>query len=157
MFEVGDKIAYPMHGAGTIVKIDEQEVLGKKKKYYYASLPYSKLNVMIPMDNSEKIGVRSIIDKDEIDKVLDVLGEESEPMPANWNRRERANKEKLQTGDIFIAAGVVRDLVRSDREKRLSTGERKILSNAKQIVESELVLSGGYSMKEADDLVESHI
>ena len=112
---------------------------------------------MVPVQNSEMVGVRSLIEADEIEKVFDVLKAKSEPMPSNWNRRDRANRDKLQTGDIFVAAGVVRDLVRRDRKKRLSTGERKLLSTAKQILESELALAGGYTMAEADKLVESHI
>ena len=111
----------------------------------------------MPVENSAAIGVRPIIGPDDIGEVFKVLEAESEPMSTNWNRRDRANKEKLQTGDIYIAASVVRDLVRRDRVKRLSTGERKLLGTAKQILESELVVAGGYTMAEADELVESHI
>lgn len=157
MFQVGDSIAYPMHGAGTITKIEDKEVLGEVHRYYHVSLPYSKMHVMVPVESSGAIGVRAVIDKSEIAAVFDVLQRESEPMPSNWNRRYRENTEKLKTGDIYVVAGVVRNLVRSDREKRLSTGEKKLLGNAKQILESELVLAGNYTLDEADELVESHI
>lgn len=157
MFQVGDSIAYPMHGAGTITKIEDKEVLGEVHRYYHVSLPYSKMHVMVPVESSGAIGVRAVIDKSEIAAVFDVLQRESEPMPSNWNRRYRENTEKLKTGDIYVVAGVVRNLVRSDREKRLSTGEKKLLDNAKQILESELVLAGNYTLDEADELVESHI
>ena len=157
MFQVGDNIAYPMHGAGTITLIDEKEVLGETHKYYHVTLPYSKMTVMIPVDNSDRIGVREIIDQEQIQGVLDVLESDTDPMPTNWNRRFRENTEKLKTGNIYTVAGVVRNLVRSDRTKKLSTGEKKLLSNAKQILESELVLAGGYTLEDADELVESHI
>lgn len=157
MFQVGDNIAYPMHGAGTITLIDEKEVLGETHKYYHVTLPYSKMTVMIPVDNSDRIGVREIIDQEQIQGVLDVLESDTDPMPTNWNRRFRDNTEKLKTGNIYTVAGVVRNLVRSDRTKKLSTGEKKLLSNAKQILESELVLAGGYTLEDADELVESHI
>ncbi|WP_456079986.1 CarD family transcriptional regulator, partial [Mogibacterium sp.] len=101
--------------------------------------------------------VRAIICKEDIQGVLNVLGDESDKMSNNWNRRYRENTEKLRTGDIYEVAGVVRNLVRSDRIKKLSTGEKKLLGNAKQILESELVLAGGLSLDEADSLVESNI
>ena len=157
MFQVGDNIAYLMHGAGTITLIDEKEVLGETHKYYHVTLPYSKMTVMVPVNNSDLIGVREIIGQEQIQSVLDVLESDTDPMPTNWNRRFRDNTEKLKTGDIYTVAGVVRNLVRNDRTKKLSTGEKKLLSNAKQILESELVLAGGYTLEDADELVESHI
>ena len=153
MFNIGDSIAYPMHGAGVVTEIEEKEVLGEICRYYHVSLPYSKMHVMVPVDNSDKVGVRAIICKEDIQGVLN----ESDKMSNNWNRRYRENTEKLRTGDIYEVAGVVRNLVRSDRIKKLSTGEKKLLGNAKQILESELVLAGGLSLDEADSLVESNI
>lgn len=157
MFNVGDSIAYPMHGAGIISSIEEKEVLGEKHSYYSVELLGSKMTVLVPVDNSDRVGVRSVICVDDISKVIEVLEAESDPMPNNWNRRYRDNTEKLKTGDIYAVAGVVRNLVRSDRTKKLSTGEKKLLGTAKQILESELMLAGGYSIEQADELVESHI
>lgn len=157
MFQIGENIAYPMYGAGTITDIEEKEVLGEPRSYYHVSLPHSRMTVMVPVESSAAVGVRSIIDASEIQNVLQDLEAESDPMPANWNRRYRDNTEKLKSGDIHIVAGVVRNLVRSDRTKKLSTGEKKLLGNAKQILESELMLAGGYTQEEADELVESHI
>ena len=115
MFNIGDSIAYPMHGAGVVTEIEEKEVLGEICRYYHVSLPYSKMHVMVPVDNSDKVGVRAIICKEDIQGVLNVLGDESDKMSNNWNRRYRENTEKLRTGDIYEVAGVVRNLVRSDR------------------------------------------
>jgi transcriptional regulator, carD family len=157
VFNIGDSIAYPMHGAGVITEIEEKEVLGECCSYYHVSLPYSKMHVMVPVENSDKVGVRAIICEDDIDEVLNVLGGESDKMSNNWNRRFRENTERLRTGDIYEVAGVVRNLVRSDRVKKLSTGEKKLLGNAKQILESELVLAGGLTLDEADKLVEANI
>lgn len=157
MFCVGDSIAYPMHGAGVITSIDEKEVLGEKHSYYSVELLGSKMTVLVPVDNSDRVGVRSVICMDDLPKVIEVLEAESDPMPNNWNRRYRDNTEKLKTGDIYMVAAVVRNLVRSDRTKKLSTGEKKLLATAKQILESELMLAGGYTIEQADELVESHI
>ncbi|HKK96164.1 MAG TPA: CarD family transcriptional regulator [Anaerovoracaceae bacterium] len=157
MFGIGDNILYPMHGAGTIKSIEKKEILGERREYYCLLLPYSKMNVMIPVNNSTNIGVRYIISEDDIEDVIKVLGGESDEMPSNWNRRYRENNEKLKTGDINVVAGVVRDLIRNDRIKKLSTGEKKLLNTARQILESELILAGGYSVGEVEELVEATV
>ncbi|WCK54666.1 CarD family transcriptional regulator [Aneurinibacillus sp. Ricciae_BoGa-3] len=140
MFRIGDKIVYPMHGAGVIEAIEEKEVLGQKQKYYVMKMPVGNMQVMIPMAKLEQLGVRSVIDMDALDKVLTILSEEETDLSTSWNRRFRKNMDKMKTGDIYQVAGVVRDLMRREKEKGLSTGERKMLDNARQILISELVL-----------------
>ncbi|MDD5822897.1 MAG: CarD family transcriptional regulator [Firmicutes bacterium] len=157
MFNVGDNIVYPMYGAGIITDIVVRDFLGEPRSYYCVSLPYCKMEVSVPVDNSANLGVRDVIDQTRICEVLEVLGMETEPMCSNWNKRYRENMERLQTGDILTVASVVRNLVRNDRLKPLSTGEKKLLGTAKQILESELIYAGGYTLEEADELVESHI
>lgn len=141
VFNIGDKVVYPMHGAGIIEAIEEKEVLGEKQRYYIMRLPIGDMKVMIPMDNVEEIGVREIIDADGVDKVYSILRADVSTMSQNWNRRYRANMEKIKSGDIFEVAEVVRNLASRDKEKGLSTGERKMLENARQILISELVLA----------------
>ena len=155
-FSIGDHIVYPMYGAGIITDIQEKDFLGEIRTYYSVSLPYSRMDASVPVDNCEKLGVRAVIDQSRIGEVLEVLGGDTEKMNPNWNKRYRENTER-QTGDILEVAAVVRNLVRTDRAKPLSTGEKKLLGTAKQILESELIYSGGYTMEEADKLVESHI
>ncbi|MGM0470754.1 MAG: CarD family transcriptional regulator [Bacillota bacterium] len=141
MFESGDKIVYPNHGAGTITDVEEKEVLGETKKYYVMQLPIGEMKVMIPMDNIEDIGIREVINSERVDDVFQVLKGEKSEMSQNWNRRYRANTEKIKSGDIFEVAEVVRNLTLRDIEKGLSTGEKKMLSNSRQILISELVLA----------------
>jgi CarD family transcriptional regulator len=141
MFNIGDKVVYPMHGAGVIEAIEEKEVLGQKQKYYIMKLPIGEMKVMVPMDNVEEVGLREIIDDDGISRVVEVLKGDKSKMSTNWNRRYRANMEKIRSGDIFEVAEVVRNLAIRDAEKGLSTGERKMLDNARQILISELVLA----------------
>ncbi|MBQ0004454.1 MAG: CarD family transcriptional regulator [Clostridiales bacterium] len=157
MFKVGEQIVYPMYGAGIITDIVEKDFLGEPRSYYCVSLPYSKMEVSVPVDKCTSLGVRGVIDQSRIQEVLDVLSEEAETMNPNWNKRYRENTERLQTGDILEVAAVVRNLARNDRVKPLSTGEKKLLGTAKQILESELIFAGGYTLEEADELVEFHI
>lgn len=141
MFNVGDKVVYPMHGAGVIEAIEEKEVLGAKRKYYIMKLAYGDMKVMVPLENTEEVGLRQVIDSDEAKKVLSILQDSETAMSNNWNRRYRANLEKIKTGDIYEVAEVVRNLSLRDKEKGLSTGERKMLDNARQILVSELILA----------------
>ena len=157
MFKIGEQIVYPMYGAGTITDIVEKDFLGESRQYYCVSLPYCRMDASVPVDNCDKLGVRGIVDASVIPQVLEILESESDPMNPNWNKRYRENTERMQTGDILEVAAVVRNLVRADRKKPLSTGEKKLLNTAKQILESELIYAGGYSMEEADDMVESRI
>lgn len=155
VFSVGDKVVYPMHGAGIIEAIEDREILGKKKTYYIMRLPLGDMKVMIPTDNVEEIGLRDVIAREDVKKVIDVLKDGKSKMSANWNRRYRANMQKIKSGDIYEVAEVVRNLQLRDREKGLSTGERKMLSNAKQILISELVLADNMDEEKAKELIDT--
>jgi len=143
VFVVGDNIVYPMHGAGTIEAIEMREMDGGKCEYYVLLIPQNGIRIMIPCDKASQVGVRKVIKKSEMNRVGETLRGESTEMAKIWNRRYRDNLEKLKTGKITFVAEVVRDLMRVDNEKRLSTGEKKMLSNAKQILISELILACG--------------
>ena len=153
MFSAGDKIVYPMHGAGVICGIEEKKILGEKKEYYIFKLPCSEINIMIPVDSEAAVGIRPIADKTVISDVIKLLGGESSQMDSNWNRRYRDNMEKLKSGDIMKAAEVVRDLMRADRQKNLSSGENKMLANAKRILISELMLASDMTSDEAQKVI----
>ncbi len=140
MFNVGDNVVYPMHGAGVIEAIEEKEILGDSKRYYVMKMPIGEMKVMIPMDNVERIGLREVIAKGEVNEVFQVLKSPDEITSANWNRRYRANMDKIKSGSIFKVAEVIRSLIIREKEKGLSTGERKMLDTAKQILMSELIM-----------------
>jgi CarD family transcriptional regulator len=141
MFKIGDKIVYPMHGAGVIESIEEKEVLGELRRYYVLRIPIGDLKVMIPISNVDSIGIRKVIDSEEVRKVFCILQEKDSPMSGNWNKRYRNNMEKIKSGNIYEVAEVVRNLSVRDKEKGLSTGEKKMLDNARQILLSELILA----------------
>ena len=156
MFNVGDKIVYPMHGAGTIDAIEEKDILGQKQSYYILKMP-GEVKVMIPTAKAEEVGVRNIINKESADKVFGVLEQDETAMDKNWNKRYRDNMEKMKSGDIYEIADVVRNLSFKQKEKGLSTGEKKMLNNAKQILVSELVLAEHATQDEVEKLVENKI
>jgi len=144
-----------MHGAGVIVAIEEREVLGERQKYYIMQLPIGDMKVMIPMNSVEELGLRQVISEDEVERVYQVLQGEETAMSSNWNRRYRANIEKIKSGDIYEVAEVVRNLTIRDAEKGLSTGERKMLDTARQILVSELVIAQNSTKEEVEDAIQS--
>jgi len=141
MFNLGDKVVYPMHGAGIIESMESKEVLGETKNYYVLKMPIGEMKLMIPVDNVNNIGLRNIIDEDTVDEVIKILKQGAVLSDSNWNKRFRDNMLKMKTGNIFEVAEVVRDLTFRDREKGLSSGEKKMLISAKQMVTSEIALS----------------
>ena len=156
MFNVGDKIVYPMHGAGTIDSIEEKNILGENQFYYVIRMP-GEVKVMVPTDRAEQMGVRNVIGKEEAEKVISILGEDETEMSQNWNKRYRDNMEKMKSGSVYEVADVVRNLSFKQKEKGLSTGEKKMLSNAKQILVSELVLAEHASQDEVEELINNKI
>ncbi len=156
MFNIGDNIVYPMHGAGKIEAIEEKDILGEKQAYYILKMP-GDVKVMVPTNKAEEIGVRSVVDKKSADKVFSILEEVKTEMSMNWNKRYRDNMDKMKSGDIYEIADVVRNLSYKQKEKGLSTGEKKMLSNAKQILVSELVLAENATQEEVEGLIENKI
>ena len=156
MFNIGDKVVYPMHGAGIIEGIEEKNVLGEKQNYYIIKMP-GEVKVMVPTAKAADVGVRDIIDSNATSKVFKVLETNSAEMEMNWNKRYRDNMEKMKSGDIYEVADVVRSLSFKQKEKGLSTGEKKMLLNAKQILVSELTLAENSKKEDIEEMVNSKI
>ena len=157
MFNVGDKIVYPMHGAGVIESIEEKEILGQKQNYYVMKMPVGDMKVMIPTHNVSDIGIREVISGREVDKVFAILGEDNASINSNWNKRYRENMTKIKSGNIFEVADVVRSLMLREKDKGLSTGERKMLNSARQILVSELVLAKGINQLEVESIINMNL
>jgi CarD family transcriptional regulator len=149
LFKVGDKVVYPHHGAGTVVKKEQREVLGQKREYLTIKILHNDMTVQVPCENAEQVGLRRVIDEVMVEKVLKALQGSGTLMPKNWNRRFKHNRDKMKTGDIFELAEVVRNLSLRDHEKGLSTGEKQMFVKAKKILASELMYAKAMDEDEA--------
>jgi len=154
LYKVGDKVVYPHHGAGTVVKKEKREVLGETREYLTIKILHNDMTVQVPCANVEKVGLRKVIGEKEVEVVLKALTGGSTEMPKNWNRRFKHNRDKMKTGDIFELAEVVRNLSLRDGEKGLSTGEKQMFSKAKRILASELMYAKNMDEDEARDFLE---
>ena len=154
-FQVGDKIVHPMHGAGIVDSIVTEKMNGVMREYYLLKLPVGGMLVMIPIGSCEEIGVRPVVDKDEADRVIAAIPDIEVDMTQNWNRRYRENMLRLKSGDLIEVARVVKGLMLREGERGLSTGERKMLHSAKQILISEIVLSQNSSYEDVEARINS--
>jgi CarD family transcriptional regulator len=139
LFNVGDKVVYPHHGAGVVERIEERDVEGERKKYFILSLCRGDLRITVPEESTENVGLRGIIEKKEVKSVFEVLNQGQSQMPTNWNHRYKKNRDKIRSGNVYQVAEVVRNLSIREREKGLSTGEKRMLNQARQILLSEII------------------
>ena len=152
MFCVGDKVAHPMHGAGIIDKIVTETVAGARQDYYVFRMPVGGLTLKIPTAAGETSGLRGVWEHNRIRKLLqDLSGLEVERFTGSWNQRYRENMEKLKSGDLYEVARVIKSLLYRENERGLSTGERKMLHSARQILISEIVLSKSVSYESVEE------
>ncbi len=153
MFCVGDRIAHPLHGAGIIESIAIKKIDGTEREYYILKLPVGDMLVMIPVDATKAIGVRPIVSAGDAEHIISAFSNIEVNMTQNWNKRYRENMLKIKSGDLMEVAAVIKGLMLRDTDKGLSTGERKMLLSAKQILISEIVLSNNSSYEEVEQRI----
>lgn len=156
-FEIGDEIVYPMHGAGVIESIEEKEIHGQEQSYYILRLIEHTMRVMIPVNSTDDAGLRYVVDGKIAEEVLDEFKDYIVDSNPNWNKRYRENMLKLKTGDIVEVAKVVKGLMIREKERGLSTGERKMLSSARLILSSELSLVLKNNIKDVETALTSSL
>jgi CarD family transcriptional regulator len=149
-FDVGDKVVYPHHGAATIERRETKQAFGEEREYLVLRMAYGDLTLMVPVESVDEVGLRDVIDADEVDDVFAVLAKRDVRLPTNWSRRYKNHEEKLKSGDVYQVTEVVRNLALRDQEKGLSAGEKRMLAKARQILVSELIFAIDVSAEEAE-------
>lgn len=157
MYEINDKIVYPMHGAGIVKEIREMEIFDTVQKYYLLHIVSENMEILIPIDKAEEIGVRPIVSSEEIDRMIASLHGEMGEMNSNWSKRYQDNMNILKSGDLFEVAQVVKNLTLLNRTKGLSTGEKKMMTSARSFLVSEIVLVKDVSKEDALALINTAI
>ena len=152
-FAVGDKVVYPHHGAAIIEGKEKRAFDGKKTDYFILRITYGDLKVSIPVEKAGEIGLREVINDEEVEEVFAVLRKKEARMPTNWSRRFKNHVEKLKSGDIYQVAEVVRNLSLREADKGLSAGEKRMLARARQILVSELT----FALNVDEEMAESRL
>ena len=154
VFEVGETVVYPHHGAARIEEIKMRTIKGEEKMYLKLKVAQGDLTIEVPAENVDLVGVRDVVDAEGLEHVMEVLRAEHVEEPTNWSRRYKANQERLASGDINKVAEVVRDLWRRDQDRGLSAGEKRMLGKARTILVGELALAKPVDEKKADTMME---
>ena len=149
-FDVGDKVVYPHHGAAIIEQRETINFMGEPREYFILKVAYGDLTVKVPVATAEDVGLREVINDEEVEEVFAVLRKKEARMPTNWSRRFKNHVEKLKSGDIYQVAEVVRNLSIRDKDKGLSAGEKRMLVKARQILVSELTFAINVNEEEAE-------
>lgn len=150
MFQIGDRIVYPMHGAGIIRAVEEKAILGEKQSCYILKIAYSNMDVMIPVSSAEKVGMREIGKPEDVEQLFSYIKDYTYNTTDSWNKRYRENLDKIRSGDMKQIAEVLKYLMYREEKKPLSSGEKKMLQQAKQILYSEIVLIKDITQEETE-------
>jgi CarD family transcriptional regulator len=153
-FAVGDKVVYPHHGAAVIERCEKVVAFGETREYFVLHISHGELTLKVPTDQVDLVGLRSIIDRDEVSDVIDVLRQPGGREPSTWSRRFKNNLEKLKSGDIYQVAELVRNLSRREQEKHLSVAEKRLLANSRRLLLSELRLVSDSTEDEANTMLD---
>ncbi len=157
MFQVGDKIFYPMYGAGVIEDIEEKEILGEKQLYYIFNVSHNNMQVMIPMGKTENLGIREVVDSDTLEEALKVFEEDEVELNDNRHQRYHLNVKKMKSGDIHQGVQVIRDLAYLSKNKKISSEDKMMLDKAVNIFTSEVVLVKGINEEQASEYLDAFI
>ena len=152
-YSVGEYVVYPMHGVGKINAIQKQTILGKRKQCYVLEIASNKMKVMVPVENAEMIGIRSIIKKKDVKKVLELLKKDEVDTEEDWKIRYQNNMNKIKSGDIYSVAEVCRNLYKRAKDKELSLMERRLYESAYNLISNEIALTREVSVEEAGNLI----
>jgi CarD family transcriptional regulator len=139
MFKVGDLAVYPAHGVGRIEAMESKDISGLQQSFYIMRILENDMKIMIPTQNVENVGLRQVIDRDQVKEIFKILKKKNVSLETqNWNRRYRDYMEKIKTGSVFEVAAVLRDLSLLRCDKELSFGERKMLDMARSLLVKEI-------------------
>ena len=157
LFQIGDKIVYPMNGAGVIEAIEEKEILGTTRQYCVIRIISKDMQVMLPMDQLQKSGIRYIVDKGTLDDILLEFQNGESDTSLSWKQRYTMNMEKMKNGNLQDSAEVVRDLLRRNKERALNASEKQMLDNARKMMISEVALVQNVSEHQATESLQDTI
>jgi CarD family transcriptional regulator len=155
-FNVGDKAVYPAQGVAEVIKIEEKDIAGTRQRFYVLRILDTDRKIMVPVSNATAVGLRNVINEDEILEIFDILKERTIAFDnQTWNRRYRGFMDKIKTGSIYDVAEVLRDLYRLKTDKQLSFGERRMLDTARTLIVKEIAIARSQTEDQVKTEIES--
>ena len=156
-FAINQKVVYPSQGVGTVTDIFKKEFNGEMVYYYKIYIPVSDMYVMVPVKNSSRLGIRSIVSKEEAQKAIDMISENFEPATTDWKLRYQLNLDLLKKGSIEDITKIVRSLYYRSKQKELPIMERKLYDNAKKLLEDEIAEALGIEPQEVEAMLHAKL
>ena len=157
MFSIGDKIVYPLYGAGVIEDLEQMEVDGASQVYYVMFIPIGNLKIKVSARKAAIIGLREVYEKERVLNIIKNVTTEPMVMPENWNQRYKENLEKIKSGNLSDVTLVFRNLLYRERQRGLSSAEKKMLTTAKQIIVSEIILTQDLDRAAAEEMLTQYV
>ncbi len=137
-FKVGDKVVYPSQGVSVVEEISNEVFADTEMRCYHLRLIGSESKVMVPVDNSERVGLRPLSEKKLVKKVMRRLKAAEGENAEDWKDRYRANLDRIKTGDLDEIVDVLLCLAEVAGRKTLSFRERKMYDHARQLLVNEV-------------------
>lgn len=137
---IGQRVSYPNHGVCAVESLDDKKIDGIRTEFYSLRVLSNNSLIFVPKDNAEMIGIRPIIDPVQSKRVLKFLAEDFAEILNDWKARTRDFISRLQTGDIYETADVLKQLTFLTRLKQLSFREQRLLEKTKFLIVSELAV-----------------
>jgi CarD family transcriptional regulator len=153
-FQVGDKVIYPNHGLGVVVKIEEKTILGTTCGFFHLRILSNETTVLVPVVNVDNVGLRRAITDEEVERLFHLLGDGKIDNHQNWKGRFKDNSDKMRTGSIYDMADVLKSLTFLAKSKSLSFREKRMLDRAKSLIISEISEVMRQTVAEVEDRVE---
>ena len=142
-FKVGDKVVYPNHGVGVIEQVARRSIGEIESSFYCLRILSTDSTVMVPVDNTSAVGLRKVLSRRHMTRVMKVLKDQEITTYDDWKGRFQANSEKMRSGDIRAVAEVLKNLTMLNEIKPLSYRERRMLDRARFLLVSELAEAAG--------------
>src|SRR5437016_10429989 len=156
-FKVGEKLVYPNHGVTVVEQIGESPIMEPGDTFYHLRLLANNSRLMVPIKNTDRVGLRPLYKQTQIKGLLSLLEETTQKAHTDWKGRYRENLEKMKTGRLEDVADVLKNLSEVQKKKSLSFREKKMYDRAKYLLVSEVAIVKGIPEPEAEKVIEKSI
>ena len=156
-FRTHERIVYPAHGVGQIVRIEEQEVAGFKLELFVINFAKDKMTLRVPTSKAAAVGMRKLAPPETVKKALDTLKGRARIKRTMWSRRAQEYEAKINSGNLVAIAEVVRDLFRSESQPEQSYSERQLYEAALDRMVRELAAVEDVTETEAAKQIETNL
>lgn len=150
----GQTVVHPRHGTATVESFEEREIDGETIKYVVLRREEDLLTVRVPVDQYDEVGIRTIIEEDDVEDVLSVLTEDPDLSGASWRKRHAKHEKRLKTGDPEELAVILRELTARAQQKGIPPSDKLLRDKARERLIGELAATLGRDEGDVEKMVD---